>query len=212
MKSDRLFSRHIIALTVVVLTALQIVIIIVSWLVPAIYPYSDMRPLLSSEGIRFLVGRLLSEMSLPPLLWIILSAMSWGLLRGSGLLETVTSLVRSHSAPPFAIRLSLYAAAAVAVAAIIVVGLMTLAPGAILLSATGGIWASSFLYGLIPLIALTVAVAASAYGSFSARFSGVLSFLDAMTAGLRSASPLIVLYVFIMQFVMSLLYVFGITI
>lgn len=212
MKSDRLSTHHIIAYTVVSLTALEIVIVIVSWLVPAIYPYSDMRPLLSSEGVRFLVGRLLSGMSLPPLLWIILSAMSWGLLRASGLLESVMSLMRGHSAPPFAIRLSLYAAAAVVVVALIVIGMMTLAPGAILLSATGGIWASSFLYGLIPVIALTVAVAAAAYGSFSSRLSGATSFLDAMTAGLRSASPLIVLYVFMMQFLISLLYVLGITI
>ena len=68
----------------------------------------------------------------------------------------------------------------------------------------------SFLMGLIPLLALTAGVSAAAYGFFSSRFSSSSSLLYAMCHGLRSASPLIVLYVFAMQFLLSLLYALGI--
>ena len=78
MKSDMFSPQRPLAVTVVTLIALEVVIVVLSWLVPAIYPYSQVRPLLSPEGARFLVGSLVSAMSLPPLLWLVLSAMSWG--------------------------------------------------------------------------------------------------------------------------------------
>ena len=210
MKSDMFSPQRALAVTVVTLIALEVVIVVLSWLVPAIYPYSHVRPLLSPEGARFLVGSLVSAMSLPPLLWLVLSAMSWGVLSESGLLQTIVLFVRRPHGHPFALRLSLYAAVAVTLISIIIVSLLTFAPGAILLSATGEIWGSSFLMGLIPLLALTAGVSAAAYGFFSSRFSSSSSLLYAMCHGLRSASPLIVLYVFAMQFLLSLLYALGI--
>ena len=169
--------QRALAVTVVTLIALEVVIVVLSWLVPAIYPYSHVRPLLSPEGARFLVGSLVSAMSLPPLLWLVLSAMSWGLLSESGLLQTIALFVRRPHGHPFALRLSLYAAVAVTLISIIIVSLLTFAPGAILLSATGEIWGSSFLMGLIPLLALTAGVSAAAYGFFSSRFSSSSSLL-----------------------------------
>ena len=210
MKSDMFSPQRALAVTVVTLIALEVVIVVLSWLVPAIYPYSHVRPLLSPEGARFLVGSLVSAMSLPPLLWLVLSAMSWGLLSESGLLQTIALFVRRPHGHPFALRLSLYAAVAVTLISIIIVSLLTFAPGAILLSATGEIWGSSSLMGLIPLLALTAGVSAAAYGFFSSRFSCSSSLLYSMCHGLRSASPLIVLYVFAMQFLLSLLYALGI--
>ena len=207
MKSDMFSPQRALAVTVVTLIALEVVIVVLSWLVPAIYPYSHVRPLLSPEGARFLVGSLVSAMSLPPLLWL---AMSWGLLSESGLLQTIVLFVRRPHGHPFALRLSLSAAVAVMLISIIIVSLLTFAPGAILLSATGEIWGSSFLMGLIPLLALTAGVSAAAYGFFSSRFSSSSSLLYSMCYGLRSASPLIVLYVFAMQFLLSLLYALGI--
>lgn len=76
MKSDMFSPQRALAVTVVTLIALEVVIVVLSWLVPAIYPYSHVRPLLSPEGARFLVGSLVSAMSLPPLLWLVLSATS----------------------------------------------------------------------------------------------------------------------------------------
>ena len=210
MKSDMFSPQRALAVTVVTLIALEVVIVVLSWLVPAIYPYSHVRPLLSPEGARYLVGNLVSAMSLPPLLWLVLSAMSWGVLSESGLLQTIALFVRRPHGHPFALRLSLYAAVAVMLISIIIVSLLTFAPGAILLSATGEIWGSSFLMGLIPLLALTAGVSAAAYGFFSSRFSSSSSLFYSMCHGLRSASPLIVLYVFAMQFLLSLLYALGI--
>lgn len=209
MKSDKFSPRRALAVTVVVLTALEAVIVFLSWLVPAIYPYSHVRPLLSPEGARFLVGSLVSAMSVPPLMWLVLCAMSWGVLFESGLLQAIALFVRRPHGHPFALRLSLYAAVAVTLISITIVGLLTFAPGSILLSATGEIQGSSFLVGLIPLLALTAGVSAVVYGFLSSRFSCSSCLFGAMSRGLRSASPLIVLYVFAMQFLLSLLYALG---
>lgn len=209
MKSERIPMRRALAVTVMVLTALEAATVVVSWLVPAIYPYSHVRPLLSPEGARFLVGSLVSAMSVPPLLWLVMCAMSWGVLSESGLLQAIVLFARRPHGHPFIIRLSLYAAAAVFLIFVAIVSLLTFAPGAILLSATGEIRGSSFLMGLIPLLALAVGFSAAAYGFFSSRFSSSSSLFGAMCHGLCSASPLIVLYVFVMQLLLSLLYAFG---
>ncbi|MDE6646594.1 MAG: ABC transporter substrate-binding protein, partial [Prevotella sp.] len=64
----------------------QLLLLLVSWLLSAAFPVSGIRSLLSSEGLRWFMGRFARLMATPMLVWLLLGAMAFGCLWRSGLL------------------------------------------------------------------------------------------------------------------------------
>ena len=118
---------------------------LVSWLLSAAFPSSGLRSLLSSEGLRWLMGHFAEMIATPVLAWLLLCAMAWGCLARSGLLLRPTNY-RERRAQVMALLLL-----AVIVGVML---LLTAIPHAVLLSAVGGLWPSPFSSSLVPVVAV----------------------------------------------------------
>ena len=175
------FLPHI-ALTLFIL---QLLLMLVSWLLSAAFPSSGLRSLLSSEGLRWLMGHFAEMIATPVLAWLLLCAMAWGCLARSGLLLRPTNY-RERRAQVMALLLL-----AVIVGVML---LLTAIPHAVLLSAVGGLWPSPFSSSLVPVVAFSITL----------RLDNISAVYDAVLQGIRQAAPLFLFYVLIVQIYESL--------
>ena len=179
-----------------------VVLALLSWLLSATMG-EGVRSLLSSEGIRFFFGGFVGMLLKPALVWILLLAMAWGCIDGSGILDALRGPIGRRQRRPFIM------AAVLLVIYVIVVLLLSASPHAVLLSATGGLWPSAFSRALVPLVAFGLILTSTAYGVASRRFLSLADICHSLSAGLAASAPLLLLYVLLMQFYESLRFVFA---
>lgn len=176
----------------------QLLLLLVSWLLSAAFPASGIRSLLSSEGLRWFMGRFAHLMATPLLVWLLLGAMAFGCLWRSGLL-----LRPSNYRERRALMLSLLLLALI----VVVMLLLTVVPHAVLLSAVGGLWPSPFSSSLVPVLAFCVTLVSAFYGLVSGRFAGIADVYESLLQGIRQGAPLMLFYLLLMQIYESLRFV-----
>lgn len=184
-----------IALTLFVL---QLLLMLVSWLLSAAFPGSGIRSLLSSEGLRWMMGHFADFLATPVLVWLLLCSMAWGCLARSGLLLRPTS---------YRERRALMMSSLLLVLIVGVMLLLTVVPHAVLLSAVGGLWPSPFSASLVPVVAFSVTLVSAFYGIVAGRFENVTALYEALLHGVRQWAPLLIFYILLMQFCESLRFV-----
>ena len=141
-----------IALTLFVL---QLLTMLVSWLLSAAFPDSGIRTLLSGEGLRWFFGHFTQLLATPCLVWLLLLSMAYGVLVRCGVLRLGKSYREGRARLMTLLLLVVYVG---------VITLMAAVPHAILLSATGSLWASPFSQALVPFIAFGVIALGAFYG------------------------------------------------
>lgn len=192
-------SRLILSLGI-----LQLLLVILSWLLSAMR-VEGVRSLLSGEGIRWFIGGFTGMLLQPLLAWLLLLLIALGALQKSGFL----SLFQSRGHWSYRQRIALRVSAFLLVVYVVIVCLLTLMPHAILLSATGALFPSAFSSSLIPIICFGIALLAISYGLVSGILTSTSSMLSALSFGLQQSAPMIILYIFFIQFYESLWFVFG---
>ena len=136
----------------------ELLLVLISWLLSATQT-EGVRTLLSSEGVRWLLGQFTVFLLKPQLIWLLLLSMAFGCLWQSCLFRPSQTSFRRQ----FALRLS----AVVFVVQIASVALLIATPQAVLLSATGTLWPSPFSKALVPLAALITINTSICYGLLS---------------------------------------------
>ena len=81
--------RNILNWVVLVIPVMQVLLFLVSWLINAALPESQVRSLLGSEGISWFFGSFVDHVATPPLVWILVAAIAYGATRESGILEAI---------------------------------------------------------------------------------------------------------------------------
>ena len=135
----------------VALFGAQLILMLVSWLWSAAIPDSGVRSMLSSEGLRWFMGRFSEMVSTPLLSCLLLVAIAIGCFLRCG-------VTRVFLAPRISYRAhrALWMGGAVLVACVVVMLLLTAVPHAVLLSATGELFPSPFSASLVPVLAFSV--------------------------------------------------------
>lgn len=175
----------------------ELVLVLLSWLLSAMMT-EGVRPLLSSEGIRWFFSHFTDWMASPVLVWMLLLSMAYGSLVKSGVQSPHTYRER------FALRFALILLLIYTVLVLV----LTLSPHAVLLSATGRLFPSPFSHAMIPIIAFGVLLLSVTYGLASGHFRSASDVLVSLSYGVAKSAPLYVLYVLLLQFYKSLCYVF----
>lgn len=194
-------KSRIVAHVVLTLLILELLLVFVSWLLSATMT-AGVRPLLSNEGVRWLLGRYVNIVLSPVLVWILLLGIAYGALVKSRLLPSLLHPASSRE------RLALRVSFIVLVLFVGVVVWMVAMPQALLLSATGSLWPSPFSRALVPLLSFGVSLVAVCYGSLSHTFTSLSSVSDALVWGIAKTAPLLLVYVFAVQLYESLHFVF----
>lgn len=194
-------KKTVLTFLAVALALAEALLVLVSWLLSATMT-EGVRSLLSAEGIRWFAAHF-ARLQLTPLLsWLLLAAMAWGCVRSSRL---VHGMLRPTG---YRQRLALRVAAISILSYCGVVALLVAVPHAVLLSATGRLWPSPFSAALIPLLCFGTILASVAYGLVCRSFRSVADICQSFVDGLASSAPLLFVYVLLVQFYVSLRYVF----
>ena len=183
-----------------VMAVAEVALVLMSWLLSATMT-EGVRSMLSGEGVRWFFGSFVHMMLSPWLVWLLLSAMALGCLWRSGLLNI--SIV-----PSYRHRVALRTIFVVAVLYVAVIVSLTAVPHAVLLSATGQLVPSAFSRALVSIVTFGICLVSVVYGLMSGRFETLSDAVDSLSYGIAKAAPLFILYVFIVQFLHSLLFVF----
>lgn len=186
-----------IALTLFVL---QLLTMLVSWLLSAVFPDSGIRSLLSGQGLRWFFGHFAQSLARPQLVWLLLLSMGYGVLVRCGVLRVGSSYRESRARIMTSLLLAVYVG---------VIALMTAIPHAILLSATGSLWASPFSQALVPLVAFGIIALSSFYGIIAGTFDTLQDVYDALLHGIRQSAALLLFYVLLTELTLSLLFIFD---
>lgn len=190
------FLPHI-ALTLFVL---QLLTMLVSWLLSAVFPDSGIRSLLSGQGLRWFFGHFAQSLARPQLVWLLLLSMGYGVLVRCGVLRVGSSYRESRARIMTSLLLAVYVG---------IIALMTAIPHAILLSATGSLWASPFSQALVPLVAFGIIALGSFYGIIAGTFDTLQDIYDALLHGIRQSAALLLFYVLLTELTLSLLFIFD---
>lgn len=183
------------------LFALQVLLMLVSWLWSAAFPMSGVHSLLSEEGIRWFMGHFADFLAKPQLVWVILLGLAYG---------TLVPCVRSHhQLKSYRERWALLMTVALLVVFLVAIAMLTLIPHAILLSATGSLWPSPFSSSLVPLVAFMTITLSAFYGFVAGRFAHLHDLYQALLDGVRDAAPLLLFYILLVQLWESLRYVIS---
>lgn len=205
MKIDSsIFNKRFMAFTALVLLLAELVLILLSWILFAIGE-EEVRSLLSSEGIRWFVGGFTTMVSSPLLVWLIILLMAFGAFQKSGLISLTDASYQMTYRDKTALRVAIV----FLLAYIVVILLLTVIPHAILLSATGALFPSPFSRSIVPLTAFGIALVSIIYGIMSGCLRDIKDILDALSFGISKGAPVFVLYILIIQFVRSMLFVFS---
>ena len=146
-----------------ILVILQLAVVFLSWLITAVAPQLGTRSLLSGVGIRWFLGHFADNLAHPILVWLVLTMIAWGALGQSGLLNTLHRFV--HRQPlMFRQRFALRVVAIELILTVIVILLLTAVPQAILLSASGNLFPSSFSNSLIPVVMFVMSLMSVSFG------------------------------------------------
>lgn len=183
----------------VVLMAVEVITVFLSWIVTAAMPWLPVRSVLSSEGIRWFFGRFVDNMLSPVFLWLILGAMAYAVWRDSQFSFRCTNYRQ---------RFALQLAVAEALVVVVVMMLLTLMPQAILLSPSGSLFPSSASDSFVPLCCATAFLMASTYGMASGRFAGLTDVMLSLAKGTQLLLPLLFVYMLCCQLAASIHFIF----
>ena len=182
----------------------ETLLVILSWLLSAMR-VEGIRSLLSSEGIRWFFSSFSDLIASPVLVWLLVLMCALGCLQKS----RVTTIFSGKKSINFRDRLALYVALAFLLIYVVIILLLTLMPHAILLSATGHLFPSAFSRSLVPIIAFGICIFSVAFGLMAGVMRNLSDILQALSFGIAKGAPLLVFYLFAVQLVGCLRFVFG---
>ena len=182
----------------------ETLLVILSWLLSAMR-VEGVRSLLSSEGIRWFFSSFNDLIASPVLVWLLVLMCALGCLQKS----RVTTIFGGKKSINFRDRLALYVALAFLLIYVVIILLLTLMPHAILVSATGHLFPSAFSRSLVPITAFGICIFSVAFGLMAGVMRNLSDILQALSFGIAKGAPLLVFYLFAVQLVGCLRFVFG---
>lgn len=200
---DRLF-RYTMYLSVLFFL-LSMLLSLISWLITAIDTESQIKSLLSSEGLRWMCGNFVGNVLTPFLAWLLLIGATFGVMKRSTLHKAFVSYKKMGNSQYS--KTGLRVVVLLTVISIAVIGYLAFAPHAILLSVSGSLLNSSFSAFIVPFVCTVVCIDSISYGSICGTINRFSDVFEALCDGVKSIVPLLVLYMFVAQFVNMLLWI-----
>jgi aminobenzoyl-glutamate transport protein len=181
----------------------EALLVILSWLLSAMM-MEGVRSLLSSEGIRWYFGSFTTMMASPLLVWLLLILSALGCVQQSGVVEL------SQARPiTYRKRIALRVAFVFLVIYVAIIGLLTLMPHAILLSATGELFPSAFSRSLVPIVAFGFILFSVSFAMVAGHVRTFSDILQLVSFGIAKGAPFVIVLILLIQIWESIRFVFG---
>ena len=196
------YTRKILPITAVVLIVAHAALVLSSWIVASVYPASRLRSMLSGEGIRWLFGSFVDNLTCPISAWLLLGAVTYGVFVSSGLKSAVLAK-RNKSVYAWRRKCAMWAAILCAVVMSGLLVMLAFIPHALLLGIEGNLYPSAFCDGIVPYIAFSVMFVSIVYGLVSGEFTSLEDIFKSMYVGISFFSPLVPIYILVVQLYFS---------
>jgi aminobenzoyl-glutamate transport protein len=181
----------------------EALLVILSWLLSAMM-MEGVRSLLSSEGIRWYFGSFTTMMASPLLVWLLLILSALGCVQQSRVVEL------SQARPiTYRKRIALRVAFVFLVIYVAIIGLLTLMPHAILLSATGELFPSAFSRSLVPIVAFGFILFSVSFAMVAGHVRTFSDILQLVSFGIAKGAPFVIVLILFIQIWESIRFVFG---
>lgn len=190
----------------VLLIAASILLIITSWVIAAVNPNTHIRSLIGGEGIRWVFGSFVSNISSPLLVWLLLGGMSRELCVYSGLIKNFRT---AQDAPSDYNRMAFHIVILLTILMIAVLALLAFFPHSFLLSAMGTLRNSSVASFVVPYMAFMVAIDSIVYGVIIGTYHSIVYVFKVACSGIASIAHYIIVYMCAIEFVCMLLWVIN---
>ena len=181
---------------IVLLLCLQALLVLFSWIGNA-YGMRLHSPL-SASGIRWAFSKLIPEISAPYLVWLLLLAAAYGVMRNAG-----------FDFHPTTYRHRLAWRTAFALALLFAVSIIFLAfvPHAVLLNVVGRLYPSPFLSSIVPYSSVFIICVSMLYGSIVGKYHHFSDIISSLCKGISCFAPIIILYLISAALICSIAYV-----
>ena len=160
--------------------------------------------MLSSDGIRWMFGNFISNLTSPVIVWILLLAMAFGAVYKSGLHLLFDKSLKRQYRQLFGLKVVL----AELCVYFIIISWLAFGPQAMLLGVTGHLYPGVFSQSIVAQISFLLILVSITYGGINAKIKAMDDVYDMLTVGLASSAPILLLYILGKQLFCSLLFVF----
>lgn len=194
--------RRFCALLIVIVAAIEVLVVLGSWIITAVWPDIAMRSLFSADGLRWLFGQSTKALATDVLVWLIMMCVASGAVAYSRL----CSVFVKH---PLSYRqwVALRFVFVEVLAYVVMISLLTLVPHAALLSVTGLLFPSSFSTSVVPQLAILATICSLTYGWVCGTVRGLDGMLTMLSKGIEHLAPLFVLYILVAELYFTLLFI-----
>lgn len=200
--------NRICALVAVILIIIEVALVIVTWLINAAKPEVPVRSLLSQEGVRWLLGSIIDNLTNSILVGIILLNMAFGTLKGSGLVVGIRDIMLRKE-PDYRRMFALRVVLMEGIVFLLLLFLLTAMPHAVLLSVTGRLFPSSFSASIVPVLSFIVIVLSLSYGAISGRIRNISEAYSVVAEGQKWLLWILPLYILLVEVIYSFIYIFS---
>lgn len=184
----------------------QLLLVLCSWILYIAVPSVNVRTLLGSEGVRRFFGSFTAVMQTPLLIWLILGAMAFGVLRESGLYTALKDTVRKQL--PYRKRHALWLTFVTLAVIIVILSLMSFVPHAMLLGPTGSLFPGPFGKGIVTITVFSIMLLSVVYGVSSGAYTCFTDIYAGICRGAEYIIPFLPVYFLAVQLYESVTFVF----
>jgi len=188
---------------------MQMTLVLLSWILTAAYPELSVRSLLSPEGIRWFLGNFTENIQTSLLVWLLLCSIAFGAVKESKILHAIKKSVVCGESLPYRQRLALWLVLFEFIVCFSAIFMLAFTPHAILLSATGELFPSSFSRSAVPSAAFCLTLFSVTFATISGTAHTHKDVFNMLTVGLSRSVPLLLIYIPGVQLYYSLLFVFS---
>lgn len=132
--------KRVIGFVVTMLVLAQGVLAFLSWVITSVFAETNMHSMLSSDGIRWMFGNFISNLTSPVIVWILLLAMAFGAVYKSGLHLLFDKSLKRQYRQLFGLKVVL----AELCVYFIIISWLAFGPQAMLLGVTGHLYPGVF--------------------------------------------------------------------
>lgn len=199
-------NKRFPAIVTLLLMGMQVILVFLSWILAAANPGADIRSLLSSDGIRWIFGTFINNITTPILIWLLLLGIAMALMRMSGLYKAVCHLRRTS----YYERMALFVIAWELVIVVLLIVLLAFVPHAVLLSAVGRLWPSGFSSSIVPMLLISLSGMSATYGLMVGSLRSWIDVFRVMSLGIYIMAPYIIMFIVAIELYYSVLWVMSV--
>lgn len=196
--------KRVIGFVATMLVLAQGVLAFLSWVITSVFAETNMHSLLSSDGIRWMFGHFISNLTSPVIVWILLQAMAFGAVYKSGLPLLFDKRFKRQYRQVFGLKVVI----AELCVYFIIISWLAFGPQGMLLGVTGHLYPGVFSQSVIAQISFLLILVSITYGGIIAKIKAMDDVYDMLTVGLASSAPILLLYILGKQLYCSLHFVF----